>query len=122
MQVTLGYSGLGNSGGLGGRNWLRGGCYGSCRCGGSCRGEGLGTDSGLDILGEELGYGLGELSTLAGPVVDAVALQSDAGGFGAGVIGADNFDGAAIAGAILFNDDNTIVGLLAGANAGETDH
>ena len=49
-------------------------------------------------------------------------LQVDGGGVGAGVVGADDFDGAAIAGAVLFDDHDTVVGLLGGANARQTNH
>ena len=73
-------------------------------------------------LCEQLGDALGELSAVAGPVGDAVALEVDGRGVGAGVVGPDDFDGTAIAGAILFNDNDTVVGLLGGSNAGETDH
>ena len=74
------------------------------------------------MLGQELADGFGELCAFAGPVVDAVALEVNGGGLGAGVIGADHFDRAAIAGAILFDDNDAIVGLLTGANARQTNH
>jgi hypothetical protein len=122
-KVTLGYSGLSDGDRLGGyhrfRNRLGFRC-GLCR--GGCGGEGLGADGGLNVLGDELGNGLRELRALAGPVVDAVALEGDGGGLGAGVVGTNHFDGATVTGAVLFDDDDTIVGLLAGANAGETNH
>jgi hypothetical protein len=49
-------------------------------------------------------------------------LQVDGGGAGAGVIGADDLDRTAIAGAVLLNDHDAVVGLLAGANARQTNH
>ena len=77
---------------------------------------------GLRGLAEQLAYGLGELCALGGPVVDALTLEVDSGGVGAGIVGADNLDGTTVAGAILLNNDNAIVGLLAGANARQTNH
>jgi hypothetical protein len=74
------------------------------------------------VLGEELANGLGELGAFAGPVVDAIALEVDGGGFSAGVVGTDHFDRTAIAGAIFFDDNDAVVGLLTGANARQTNH
>ena len=74
------------------------------------------------MLGEQLADGLGELGTIGGPVVDAIALEVDGGWLGAGVVGAYDFDGAAVAGAVFFNHNNAVVGLLAGAYARQTDH
>ncbi len=74
------------------------------------------------MLGKELANGLGELGAFAGPVVDAVALEVHGGGLGAGVVGADHLDRAAIPGTILFDDNDAIVGLLTGANARQTNH
>ncbi len=67
------------------------------------------------VLGDELFEGRRELSTLAAPIGDPLVLEIDRGGAGARIIGANNFDGAAVAGAVLFDDDNPIIGLLAGA-------
>ena len=72
--------------------------------------------------GEELGDAVGDLGTIAGPVVDAVALEDDRGGLGAGVVGSDHFDGTTVAGAILFDDNDAVMGLLTGANARQTNH
>jgi len=74
------------------------------------------------VLGEELPDGLGELCAFTGPVVDAIALEVNGSGFGAGVVGTDHFDRAAIAGAIFFDDNDAVVGLLTGANARQTNH
>jgi len=49
-------------------------------------------------------------------------LQVDAGGVSAGIVGAHNFDGAAIAGAVLLNHDNAVIRLLAGAETRQTNH
>lgn len=90
-----------------------------------CRRNNLGLSSGIKgglVLGEELANGLGELSSLAGPVVDAIALEVNGGGLGAGVVGTDNFDRTAVAGAIFFDDNDAIMGLLTGANARQTNH
>ena len=80
----------------------------------------LGSD-GLS-LGDQFLDAVRNLGSLAGPMIDAVALEQDGGGVGAGIVGADYFDGAAVAGAVLFNDDYAIVGLLAGAKARQTNH
>ena|SRR5580700_10853628 len=65
---------------------------------------------------------IGELSAFAGPIIDALTLEVDGSGVGAGVVGAYHFQGAAIAGTILLNDDNTVIRLLAGAKTRQTDH
>ena len=74
------------------------------------------------MLGQELADGLGELSAFASPIVDAVALEVHGGGLGTGIVGADHFDRTAVAGAILLDNDDAIVGLLTGANARQTNH
>ncbi len=65
---------------------------------------------------------LGELSAIAGPVIDALALVIDGRRVGAGVIGAYNFDRTAVAGAILFDNNDAIVGLFARADARQMYH
>ena len=74
------------------------------------------------VLGEEFADRFGELSAFTSPVVDAITFEIDGSGFGAGIIGADYLDRTAIAGAILFNDNDAVVGLLTGANARQTNH
>jgi len=74
------------------------------------------------MLGEELANGLRELSALGGPVIDTVALEVDGGGLGAGIVGTHDFNGTAIAGAILLDDNDAVMGLLTGANARQTNH
>ena len=76
-----------------------------------------GRDSRYGCLGKQLSDAVGELCSVAGPVVDAVALEVDRGRSGAGIVDADHLDGAAVAGAVLFNDNDAIVGLLACAYA-----
>ena len=73
-------------------------------------------------LGEELADAVGELRSVASPVVDTVALEQDGGRSGARVVGSDDLDGTAVAGAVFLNDDNAVVGLLARSNARQTDH
>ena len=74
------------------------------------------------VFGQELADGLGELGAFGCPIVDAVTLEVDRSGAGAGIVGADHFDGASVAGAVLFNDNDAIVGLLTRANARQTNH
>jgi hypothetical protein len=84
--------------------------------GGFCgRGGGL-------VFGEKFSDSFRELSALGCPVVDAFTLEIDAGGVGARVVSADDLNGAAVAGAVLLDNDDAIVGLLTGANAGQTNH
>ena len=75
-----------------------------------------------DRYGEELGDAVRHLSASADPVGDAVALELDRSGVGAGVVGADDFNGTTVARAILLNDNDAVMGLLAGAYARQTDH
>ncbi len=44
-------------------------------------------------------------------------LEIDAGGVGTRIVGAYNFNGAAIASAVLFYHNDAVVGLFAGSNA-----
>ena len=71
---------------------------------------------------QQLANALGQLSAVAGPVVDTFALKVNSGGVRAGVISPDNLDRAAIAGAVLFDNNDAVVGLLACAYARQTDH
>ena len=89
-----------------------GGYLGSGRSLDSCRGRG----------GEKLANTLGELGSVTGPIFNAVALQVDGCGIGAGVVGADDFHGTAVACTVLFDNNDAIVGLLSCANARQTDH
>ena len=73
-------------------------------------------------LGQEFADAFRQLGADAGPVVDAVTFEQDSGGAGAGIVGSDDLDGAAVAGPIFFDDDDAIVGLFTGADAGEADH
>ena len=74
------------------------------------------------MLGQELADPLRELRSLGGPVIDAVALEVDAGGVGTGIVGSHNLDRTAIAGAVLLNYNDAVVRLLAGAYARQTNH
>jgi hypothetical protein len=77
---------------------------------------------GSRVFCDDLGNGWGQLGADAAPVTDTLVLEFDGGRLGAGIIGAYNFNGAAVAGAILLDDDDAVVGLLAGANARQTNH
>src|ERR1700742_909048 len=74
------------------------------------------------MLCQQLADGLRELRSLRSPVVDAIALEVDAGRAGAWVVGAHDLDRAAVAGAVLFDNNDAVVRLLAGANARQTNH
>jgi hypothetical protein len=74
------------------------------------------------VRGDKLGNAVRVLGAVADPVCDAVMLEQDTGRVGTGIVGSDNLDGAAVAGAVLLNDNDAIVGLLAGANARQTNH
>src|SRR5581483_8147764 len=73
-------------------------------------------------LGHQLAHAVGELGAFADPVLHAVALQFDGGRGGTRIVGAYYLDGAAVAGAVLLNHDNTVVRLLTGANARQANH
>jgi hypothetical protein len=81
---------------------------------------GFRSDDGL--LGQKAADGLRDLSSLGCPVVDAIALEFDAGGVGAGIVSTNHLDRTAIAGAVLLDDNDAVMGLLTGANARQTDH
>src|SRR5579872_1257810 len=74
------------------------------------------------MLRQQLADGLRQLRALRGPVVDAVALEIHAGRVGARIVGAHHLDGAAVAGAILLDNNDAVVRLLAGAYARQTNH
>ena len=73
-------------------------------------------------LRQQLANAIGQLGSIAGPVVDAVALQINRRRVGARIVRSYNFDRTAIAGAVLFDNHNTIVRLLTRSNARQTDH
>jgi hypothetical protein len=73
-------------------------------------------------LCQQLSDAIGQLRAIANPIVDAVALQIDCRWVGAGIVCAHYFNGPAIAGAILFDNNDAIVGLLTRSNARQTDH
>ena len=65
---------------------------------------------------------IGQLCAIAGPVVDAVALQVNGRGVGAWIVRTHNFDRTAVTGTIFFNYDDAVVRLLTRSNARQTDH
>src|ERR1700691_1180346 len=74
------------------------------------------------VVGHDLFHARRELRALAAPVGDPLMLQVHAGRVSAGIVGAHNLDGAAIAGAVLLNHDNAVIRLLAGAETRQTNH
>src|SRR5579871_3003374 len=78
--------------------------------------------SGRGMLLDQLGHGGRKLGADATPVADALVLQIDRGWVGAGVVGAHHFNRPAVAGAVLLNNHDAIVGLLAGAKTRQTNH
>ena len=68
------------------------------------------------VPGKDFSDGFRELGTITSPIGDAVVLQIHGGRSGAGVVGTYDFHGAAIAGAVLFDDNDAVVGLLARSN------
>src|ERR1700727_501643 len=73
-------------------------------------------------LGEDLVHPIRHLGALRYPVLDAIALQFDAGGVGARVVSPDHSHRTAVAGALLFNDHDAIVRLFARTTARQTNH
>jgi hypothetical protein len=63
-----------------------------------------------------------QLCAIAGPIIDTVALQVHSCGGCARIVGAHHFNGTAVTGPVLFNNDDAIVGLLTRSNARQTDH
>src|SRR5579862_3353664 len=80
------------------------------------------SSSRLSGLCSQLRYALGELCTLACPVVDPITLQVDRRWISARVVGANHFDRAAIARPFLLDHNHAIVWLLARAYARQTNH
>src|SRR6201996_9158296 len=74
------------------------------------------------VILEQLSDAIRELSAIAGPVIDAILLQEHAGGASPRIIGSYHFNGPAVAGAVLFNHDHTVVRLLTRSKARQTDH
>ena len=74
------------------------------------------------LRGHQFSDALRQLRSIAGPVVDAVALQINSRGGRARIVGAHHFNGTAVTGAVLFNNNDAVVGLLTRSNARQTDH
>ena len=55
--------------------------------------------AGAGVFGDQFVDPGGELSADAAPVGDAIVLEQDAGGVGAGIVGTDDLNAAAVAGA-----------------------
>src|ERR1035437_10055611 len=62
------------------------------------------------VLGHQLRDDRGQLRAHAAPVGDALVLQIHRGRLGARVVGADDLDRTAVAGAVLLDDHATVVG------------
>jgi hypothetical protein len=69
------------------------------------------------LLRQKLSYTVRQLCAVAGPILNPVALQVNGRRVRAWIVGANHLDRTAIAGAILFNHNDAIVGLLTRSNA-----
>ena len=74
------------------------------------------------VLGQQLAHAVGELRTLADPMLNTLALQIDGGRVGARIVGTYNLQRTAIAGQPLLNHHYPVVRLLSGAEARKTNH
>jgi hypothetical protein len=74
------------------------------------------------LLGQQLSNSIGQLSAIAGPIVDAVTLEVNGRWGCTGIVGAYNLYRTAITRTIFFNNYDAIVGLLTRSNARQTDH
>ena len=77
---------------------------------------------GRGWLGQQFAYTIGELCAFRHPVINPLALQFHASWVGAGIVSTHHFDRTPIASAILFDDNDTVIRLLGGANARQTNH
>ncbi len=73
-------------------------------------------------FGEQTADGIGELRTFGVPVLNAIVLEIDGGGVGTRVVGPDDLDRTTVAGAILLDNNDAVLGLLAGAYARQANH
>jgi hypothetical protein len=62
------------------------------------------------------------LSAIAGPIVDPITLEINGCGVRTRIVSSDNLYRPAIPCAVLFNNNDAIVGLLTRSNARQTDH
>jgi hypothetical protein len=74
------------------------------------------------LLGQQLSNSIGQLGSIAGPIVNAVALQINGRGGRTRIVGAYNLYRTAITRAIFFNNNDAVVRLLTRSNARQTDH
>jgi hypothetical protein len=74
------------------------------------------------LLGQQLSNSIGQLGSIARPIVDAVALQINGRGGRTRIVGAYNLYRTPITRAIFFNNNDAVVGLLTRSNARQTDH
>jgi len=74
------------------------------------------------LLSQQLANPVGQLCAVAGPVVNAIALQLNRRGVRARIVGTHNLYRAAITGAVFFNNNDAVVGLLTRSNARQTNH
>ncbi len=70
----------------------------------------------------QFGHAIRHLCAHAHPILDAVVNEIHCRRVGAGVVGPHNFNRTPVASAILLNDNNTVIRLLGGANARQTNH
>jgi len=74
------------------------------------------------IFGYQLFKNRSKLRTDTAPIGDAIIIEHHRSRVGTRVVGTDDLNRTAIAGAVLFNDHDTIIGLLASAKTRQTNH
>ena len=74
------------------------------------------------VVLQQLGHAVGELGSVAGPVLDAVLLQQHACRARPRVVSANDFNRTTIARTILLDHDYSVIRLLARSKARQTNH
>ena len=81
------------------------------------------TEPKIEVMVQELRYQkLPTVRHATTRIDNPIALEVQAGRAGTGVIGADNFQGAAVAGPLFINHNDAVIRLLGRTNARQTNH